>query len=370
MHKNNFDFLRLVFALSVIITHSVILSGSGLQDPLQYLTSGQFSFSDLGLAGFFTISGYLVFESLKRSNSIFEYYKKRVLRIYPGLLVALIVTMMVGAIVSDLNAKHYFTESLTYKYILLKLSMFLRPNGLPEVFTGNPFPNEANGSLWTIPYEFLFYVLLSSVYFIRNKAHTVLLALGCIYLLAILIYYGKGSIVPGATYYYIDKPFRFFRFDPFFSFGFYFCSGAILTNFKVFLKVYKVQILMMGMLLSVIFVMQNIFVVASHFVLPVLIISFGILQTKWVNNLAVKIGDLSYGIYIYAFLIQQTLVHYFPLNYFELAICTIPLSFLVGYLSWNYIEKPFLKLKSKKTGVTFSLATLAPAENYTRPVKP
>ncbi|MBC7695210.1 MAG: acyltransferase [Burkholderiales bacterium] len=348
MHKNNFDFLRLIFALFVIVTHSITLSGSASLDPMQLLTAKQFTLSDLGLAGFFTISGYLVFESLKRSKSLTDYYIKRIVRIYPGLIVALIVTIIAGGIVSDLSLNEYFSNVAPYKYFFLKLSMFFRPNELQRVFMHNPFPNEANGSLWTIPYEFLFYVLLSLLFFIRNKMMAIIFIVTFVYLLAIVTFYGKGDIIPGYLYYYIKMPFRFFQYDVFFSFGFYFCAGVILANFKGWLNQYKGWVALLSLSLSGFFVLMNYFIIASHFVLPFFIISIGLMQTRIINDLGSKIGDFSYGIYIYGFLIQQILMDYYQLNYFQLLVITIPISFISGYISWNFIEKPFLQFKLKQ----------------------
>src|SRR6476646_3313529 len=93
LHQNNFDFLRLIFALSVIITHSYPLSGLPEIDPLHRLTAGQLSFSYVGVRGFFVISGFLIYESLMRSKGLDDYFIKRILRIYPGLLVVLALTV-------------------------------------------------------------------------------------------------------------------------------------------------------------------------------------------------------------------------------------------------------------------------------------
>lgn len=350
MHKNNFDFLRLLFALFVIITHSITLSGSSSCDPLQYVTAKQFTLSDFGLAGFFTISGYLVFESLKRSTSFFDYFRKRILRIYPGLVIALIITIILGCIVSNISIKEYFRNSSPWSYFVFHLLMFCqRPHFIQGVFERNPYPYEVNGSLWTIQYEFLFYTILSLLFLLRERRIFLIMLVVVSFFSAIIIYYAKDFLIPGYLYYYIKKPFQVFDYDFFFSFGFYFCSGVILANFKSFLQKYKIYLLFVSVLLSVIFVSQNVFIVASHFVLPIFIISSGLMQTKWINNLGNRMGDFSYGVYIYGFLIQQTLMNYFKYNYMELIFLTIPISLLCGYLSWNYIERPFLNLKKKKT---------------------
>ena len=75
---NNFDFLRLIFASLVIITHSYALSGATVYDPLARLTQGQMEFSYLGVHGFFIISGYLRSPMMqtKRQLTALEYKTK------------------------------------------------------------------------------------------------------------------------------------------------------------------------------------------------------------------------------------------------------------------------------------------------------
>lgn len=71
---NNFDFLRLLFASAVVITHSYPLSGMLESDILSRMTSGQISFAYLGVKGFFIISGFLIFKSLLRCDNLLDFY--------------------------------------------------------------------------------------------------------------------------------------------------------------------------------------------------------------------------------------------------------------------------------------------------------
>ena len=94
-HTNNFDFLRLLFAVWVIITHSYPLTGQPEQDLLWKITNGQTVFSYISVRGFFAISGYLIIQSLLRSNNLIDYYWKRILRIFPALFVVLLFSTIV-----------------------------------------------------------------------------------------------------------------------------------------------------------------------------------------------------------------------------------------------------------------------------------
>jgi peptidoglycan/LPS O-acetylase OafA/YrhL len=110
--KNNFDFLRLLFASFVIITHSYALSGNKECDLLCQYTNGQVSFSYLGVRGFFVISGYLVFQSLKRSRNIFDYSIKRILRLYPALILMLILTILFVPFVYESAIPYFKNKSI------------------------------------------------------------------------------------------------------------------------------------------------------------------------------------------------------------------------------------------------------------------
>src|SRR5439155_23209736 len=101
---NNFDLLRLLAALSVIFSHAFLLAeNSQDHDPLMLLTGGQ---AILGLAGvfvFFTISGYLITQSFETTASPVVFLAKRALRIFPGLILCLVVcAFVIGPLVTKL----------------------------------------------------------------------------------------------------------------------------------------------------------------------------------------------------------------------------------------------------------------------------
>jgi peptidoglycan/LPS O-acetylase OafA/YrhL len=83
------------------------------------------------------------------------------------------------------------------------------------------------------------------------------------------------------------------------------------------------------------------FTPAKFFILPPLVLLIGTASVKPIALLTEKTGDLSYGIYIYAFPIQQALMHFFNFGPFELMITSLPLSIAAGYASWHWVEKVF-----------------------------
>lgn len=119
---NNFDFLRFLFAVLVVVSHSYALAGIGESAQwLSKITHHQINMASIGLNGFFVISGYFIFQSLERSNSFYEYFKKRFLRVFPGFLVVLIITVCLlpllhrdgGAIFNQVDFYTYLPRNLS-----------------------------------------------------------------------------------------------------------------------------------------------------------------------------------------------------------------------------------------------------------------
>lgn len=94
---NSLNALRLALAACVIISHSSIVAGFGYPPALAGTDLGMFA-----VAGFFAISGYLIAGSRLATASLPRFLFKRALRIYPAFLVVLVVTAVIFAPVSAL----------------------------------------------------------------------------------------------------------------------------------------------------------------------------------------------------------------------------------------------------------------------------
>jgi len=153
---NNFDFLRLFFAIGVIFSHSFPLGvGSSANEPFNRITRGQTTGGLIAVDCFFIMSGYLITGSFMRSSGVLDYLGKRIRRIYPGFVVAmlfdaLVIVPLAGGI---LLGRH--------KIVNLALnSLLLREASYTGAFLGNPFRSSVNCSLWTIFFEFGCYILV------------------------------------------------------------------------------------------------------------------------------------------------------------------------------------------------------------------
>jgi hypothetical protein len=148
-HQNNFHFLRLMAASMVILGHVYPISGRGTFDFIQIWTNGVIPTAHLGVCIFFSVSGYLVTQSLENSSSGWSYLWKRSLRIFPGLIFSTLITILfVGALATTLPLKQYFFNSDTWRYLSVIKLYPSYTDSLPQVFKTNP-TTAVNGSLWT-----------------------------------------------------------------------------------------------------------------------------------------------------------------------------------------------------------------------------
>jgi len=337
MHrKNNFDFLRLLFATFVIITHSYTLTGIVACDWICKIADGQTNFSSLGVDGFFIISGYLIFQSMERSDNVYDYYWKRFLRLFPALFVVLLLTVVLVPFVYEGNIPYLHNKSL-WMYLPDNLTLFRFQSGIDGVFESTPYKSSVNASLWTIRYEFAMYILLS--FFIAFRKHkkmikAILFSL-FIFLLIENIFFseqiGKYGFILNAKLLV--------------GLGVYFIAGSVLSTLHFESIQYKNLWIICTLLLLVAAIYFHFYEYTKFILLPVAVILIGSSATPVLRNIGSYIGDLSYGIYIIAFPVQQTLMYYFKLNYLELMLCSFIIASFSAYFSWHFIEKKALKLK-------------------------
>lgn len=332
--------MRLLFACLVIVTHSYALTGMGKRDWLGWRTNGQIVFSYIGLYGFFTISGYLIFQSLTNSKSLTEYFRKRILRIYPGLIVAVVVSVFICSLISPLGFKGYFLNSSPYTYILSQLSLFESYQTTIQGIFANNNAHVINGSLWTIGYEVLFYILISVLFFFSSKLKRVILIL-CFITLSVGFYYMIYFKVNDVTI-----PYTVLSLLGIFHFGSFFLAGSLLACFKIDLLKWKFMVVVIAFFLCILAAYFNILVWVKIILFPMIFIPFGLMCTKVLSDFSSKSGDISYGVYIYGFFIQQILLHFFKLSYIQLLFISLPISLICGFVSWHLIEKKALKYKS------------------------
>ncbi|WP_404985759.1 acyltransferase family protein [Chryseobacterium sp. M5] len=336
---NNLDFLRLIFASIVVVTHSYPLSGTAERDFLSNFTSSQIALSYIGVKGFFIISGYLIFKSLLRCENLFDFYWKRILRLFPALLIVLVLTVLFAPAVYE-NPVPYWQNKSVFTYIPHNLSLFFLQFKINGVFENNPYKGVINGSLWTIRYEFCMYIMASSLFFIRKKniLKTIVIL---IFILSYILSVFYPDFMNGPLLHIMSlSSVSLYDFTCFFS------GGMLLTyiNFKD--RKFENIIIITSLILFIVSLYSNISLYTCFFTLPILVILIGKKSTKYINKIGNTLGDISYGIYIYSFPIQQALMYFFKLDLISLMVSSLLLSFIMGYISWHLIEKKALEYKN------------------------
>lgn len=337
MNKNNFDFLRLLFAFFVIITHSYSLSGLKECDILCQITPNHINLSYIGVRGFFIISGYLIFQSVMRSKGLIDYYWKRLLRLIPGLFVVLLLTVLLAQFIYH-GSIPYWHNRHVLMYLPNNLTLFKTQMSFEGIFETNPTPNTINGSLWTLVYEFSFYIILSLFIFTKNNKLKTTLLLLVLYLFfnITILFFSKD--VSGYGIHAIDV-------NNFTKLGSFFIGGSILASIDIDRYGNKNKVFFVSLFLLILTVVLNKFSYFQFLLLPVVIIIGGLKATPYLSNVNKALGDLSYGLYIYSFVIQQTLMYFFKLDQITLFLYSLVLSVSFAYLSWHFVEKRALRLK-------------------------
>lgn len=328
-HANNFQALRWIAASLVIVAHAHGLRG--LQDEYARLTGLELGWSAVVM--FFTISGYLISASVQR-HPAGEFWKARFLRIFPGLIVCTAITGILVSAFSTLSFADYFTNHQTLRYIFGTGTLLSTEYSLPGAFQNNVL-KFANGSLWTLRYEIAAYFILFMLFIISNRAGLkfayVIMACGVACAIGFLVPAALGRSIP------VQASNVFSLFIPF-SIGAWFQATKRRTpNVVLILVVLSIAAVLAGTPQGVIFATASVAVLT-------LWIAFGAKRMFAGLN---AFPDYSYGIYIYAYPIQQMTSVLLP-TWSPLAqvLVSFGVTIVPASLSWHFIEKPALALKS------------------------
>lgn len=327
--RNNFDFVRLVGAGLVLYGHSFAFLG--LREPrfLSWLALGP-----LGVYVFFTISGYLVAQSHARDPRLLPFLAKRSLRIFPGLAVCVVLSIVaLGPALTSLPLVDYFRSTATLRY-LENITLYIT-YGLPGVFTKGPFSGAVNGSLWSLPVEFFMYLLVAAVGLARG-GRWAYLALAVAWAIVTVMWAMRTPDM--LVIYRTDVRQVFFC-------GIYFWVGAVIQSFNLARFFSLSATVLAGAALLCVTRWPTWLPLAAWVLLPVIVLGFGTAHSPVLGRLT-STGDYSYGIYIYAFPIQQTVLSFRPdidiTSY--VAICAV-LTLICAVASWHLVERPALALK-------------------------
>ena len=333
---NNFNLIRFVAATTVILFHSYALTGNDKYDPVRRLTGGAADGGYVAVMVFFVVSGFLVTKSFVRQPSVPAFVAARVLRIYPGLVLAAVLTVVIAGASSTVPWQSFLRDPLTREYLLATMSGWDVRDRLPGAFASNPFPHAVNGSLWTLPIELKLYLgcLLAGVCTLLHRPWL----FNAAFVAGIVLFAWHPEWFP------IRPEIGVVR-----EFGLAFALGALawVNRDRVVLSPW----LALGALLLIVF---NPWGLGRRpfFVPLVAYLVLALALHPWFRFAAFnRLGDYSYGLYVYAFPIQQMLVQAHPGGRpVPLFVAAFATTAVLAVSSWHLVERPMLGLKSRFAG--------------------
>lgn len=345
---NNFDALRLLAATSVIFSHSYpIAQGTQNREPLVLLTGNQCILGLCGVFVFFAISGFLVTQSWEATASVPRYLMKRCLRIFPGLVVALVLSAFVLApIVTTLPLAAYLARPEPYLYVAGNTALSVTYHELPHVmFVDNQVGLEINGSLWTLHYEFIMYLMVMALGLARLVTvwtGVALLAFGmvCVGVHAPTAPISSGALV-GAAFGIV---------------GWLWDLGWLLSFFAAGMLLYKLRrtrifddrVALAALALLIVSVPLRQFILL--FPLTGCYVALWLaLHPRLPKLRAARWGDLSYGLYIYGWPSEQLVIWLKNGHaaWWQVFGGGLLIAGALAFVSWHLIERPALRLKPR-----------------------
>lgn len=339
--KQNYWLLRHFAAFCVLLVHSFALSNKPPHDLLRVFPALG-GIAGLGVMVFFIISGYLITQSWHRHRSVAVFVWHRCLRIMPGMWGCMVFALLLGWMVSVLPTAAYWSHPQTANYVVGNL-LLRNVLDLPGVFQGNPLMAGVTGTFWTLPIELTCYLgvlLLGSLGVLKSPRWSILLGIAA--LLAATLW-GSALNLFGASILSEALP-RYYAA---------FICGMLLYQGRVWLP--------LGWMLPAVLVLVA--SVALWYTPP------SSLFWPWLDLLRVATlawflisavmafspvwpepegwPDLSYGVYLYGFPIQQAVVHFYPdWNGWAVLAASGVLSVLAALISWYAIESKALRWKN------------------------
>ena len=355
-----FDYLRIGLALAVLTWHSVALS-TGSAALVQALWSGPFRFLLVAiLPMFFALSGFLVAGSLARTR-LHQFVTLRVLRLVPALAVEVTLSALIlGAAFTVLPLRRYFSSPELFQYFgnIVGLVHFT----LPGVFETNPVPRLVNSQLWTIPFELECYFALVVLAFFRVLANR----RAFVGLVAMLSVAGTAcalSFLPVSAFERV--PGRVLVLS--------FLAAVCLHLYRD--RIPYATVLGVGSAVAAAALLQspNASYLAA-FPVAYLTVWLGLMRPP-----KIPFGDLSYGVYLFHYPIEQAIMHLFPgVNcWWRLTLAALPPTLVCAWLSWTFVERPILSRKApilkavdRALAAGVSAGWFSPSADHTRPERP
>lgn len=343
---NHFDLLRLLLAIVVIYSHSYLAAdGTTSTEPGSRWTSGRYTIGGLAVAAFIALSGFLVAESWHRSKSWRDFLLRRVRRIFPAYIVCYLVSVAVAVLWASGQFRH---DSLTVSLaqVLLRAVLLSPGFSIDGAFPDNPHAGAINISLWTICVEFALYFLLLAVAASGlMPAEPTWRRMGPILALFASALLFRAFVLPTGQYHDHGLS-QLFTWPPSWTgLAPYFVAGMVAWCLRFHLPRSWLLFALSVVGPAVLVRWPVWFDLFLPFALTYFLLFLGFLPGLRLR-LPHAMGDLSYGVYLYGYLVQQVVVSVLPapwINPYTIALVATPVALAVALLSWHGIEKHFLR---------------------------
>ncbi|WP_280666730.1 MULTISPECIES: acyltransferase family protein [unclassified Kitasatospora] len=358
--QNGFGLLRLLLSLAVVVAHGRQI-GFGLSSPLYEPSHHQVGLGDLAVCGFFALSGLLITRSAMRIN-LRRFLWHRMVRILPGFWACLLVTVFIaGPILARHDGiplhRYLHDPSGPWAYLQANWSLSWGQAGISGILAHVPIPGEINGSIWSLRLEMLCYLAVAALaateVLRRNRAVVLLLVLGgWLYL---------WTIVAGApqlrSYIYAPTPDNWtlpflgaISLSQLLPLMVIFGLGALAQLYREQLPVHGSLALVSAALCVGTFHYGG-FTVVGIPAFVYLVIWCGVSTPRPLTRIGSKV-DLSYGLYIYSFIVEQGLVAFHGNRWGLLPYLAIAFTVSLGAAacSWHLVERPALRWKDRTLG--------------------
>lgn len=334
---NNFNLVRFLAAFAVLWSHSYALSLSPEHEP--WLKWIGYTPGGAAVDVFFVTSGFLVTASLLRLDDFKRFFRARALRIFPALIVmSVLLTFVLGPLFTSVPLGEYFTESETWKFLVKNaVTLFGVKYRLPGVFEHHVMERTVNGSLWTLPFELRCYLTLALVYWIAGFVKSDKLRM---FTRIVVI----ASLVMLLAFWY-SHMIAYRHWHTFRLFWFFFC-GAGLWIFRARVPMHGAVFAAVASALAISIAVPSLFFKVYPLAMPYIVLWLAYVPGGWVRGFN-RLGDYSYGIYIYAYPMQQVAFALIPgITPMQMLAASATGTLALAILSWHLVEKPMLARKT------------------------
>lgn len=336
---NNFNLVRVIFALLVVCSHGFTIFTAQTSHP-EPTVEFMFKFALAALNGFFIFSGFMVTASIMRRQNLIEYSIARILRIFPALLVvSTMAAFLIGPLATSLSLPKYFSSTETYNYVLIT-SMTTEPDmPLPGVFKNQAWQGIINLPIWTLRYELFLYVV-TAILFIggllnRSMAGWIACSIFILYAVKLLIL-GKESGIEALDHLAL------------FSLSYTVGMASWVYRDRIVLAWQPIPLLILAVWITKDLWFSQILQIACFGYVLFWLAYVPIGHVRSYN----KLGDYSYGLYVWHWPVASLLLVFLPqIQPTDLIPLLLVITIPIAILSWHFVEKP--ALKSTACVVTF-----------------